>query len=63
MSKALTPTMRLALRSMANARLAHRPPDVPGGTATVRALIKRGLAAQQGSYVHLTERGREEAHR
>jgi hypothetical protein len=59
----LTPTMRLALRSMAQTRLAHRTPDVPGGASTVRALIKRGLAAQQGSYVHLTERGREEAHR
>jgi hypothetical protein len=57
----LSPTMRQALRSLASARLVHRPHEVPGGQSTARALIVRGLAEQDGNYVRLTPAGQEEA--
>lgn len=60
MSRALTPTMRRALRELASVRLLRRPHEVPGGHATARALIKRGLCERDGSYVRLTEQGHQE---
>lgn len=59
MPERLTPTMRSALAALTRDKFLHRPPDVPGGAATVRALIKRGLAEREGSWVRLTAKGRE----
>jgi predicted phage gp36 major capsid-like protein len=62
MSDRLTPTMRQALRHLySGRRLLWRPPDVPGGAPTVRALVKRELLEQSGGYLALTDRGAQAA--
>ena len=55
----VSPTMRRALRALDHSRLVHRPRELPGGQSTCRALIKRGLAEQDGSWVRLTDLGRQ----
>ena len=53
----LTPTMRAALRQLAE-HPRSRTPDLPGGRGTERALIKRGLAERDGQRLNLTMAGR-----
>lgn len=51
--------MEQALRTLYTGRMLYRPREVPGGQATVRALIKRGLVERQGSFLIVTDAGRE----
>jgi len=60
----LTPNMETALRLLyAGRRLTWRPTDIPGGAATTRALLKRGLVERcdgPANHICITEAG--EAH-
>jgi hypothetical protein len=65
MPERMSPSMRRALRYIYSGKfLLFRPRDVPGGQATIRALLKRGMVERDGSgFVRITPAGISEVER